>query len=171
MQRALERTYGAGASAAPSSATLKVATLLHGEIAPFRLISPRTEHPPQAAVRGSSPTRRMILLDLSPAEITRRGETTVFRICLKETAKLDAVMLLARPLSAASPDARHPGKAGKISGESSLSPGDYSRLSWGQKPSDFRKPQRGRRKLSVSSNGVISPGAGPGYSVPWWGLG
>ena len=90
---------------------------------------------------------------------------------LEGNAKLDAVMLLARPLTAASPDAKHPGKAGKISGESSLSPGDYSRLSWGQKPSDFRKPQRVRRKLSISSNGVISPGAGPGYSVPWWGLG
>ena len=41
----------------------------------------------------------------------------------------------------------------------------------GQKPSDFRKPQRGRRRLLVSSNGVISPVAGPGGSSPWWGLG
>ncbi len=155
----------------PSSATSKVATLLHGEIAPFRLISPRTEHPPQAAVRGSSPRQE----DDPPGPLscgnngTRRSSN--YPQPLEGNAKLDVFMLLARPLSAASPDAKHPGKAGKISGESSLSPGDYSRLSWGQKPSDFRKPQRGRRKLSVSSNGVISPGAGPGYSVPWWGLG
>ena len=39
---------------------------------------------------------------------------------------LAVVMLLARPLKAANPDASHPGKAGKIPGESSLSPEDYS---------------------------------------------
>jgi hypothetical protein len=45
---------------------------------------------------------------------------------LKEAAKLDAVMLLARPLKAASPDAKHPGKAWEQSpGESSLSPWDF----------------------------------------------
>ena len=47
----------------PRSATSKVATPLHGEIAPIRLLSPRTEHPPQAAVRGSSPTRAVTALD------------------------------------------------------------------------------------------------------------
>jgi hypothetical protein len=33
---------------------------------------------------------------------------------LEEKAKLVAVLLLARPLKAANPDALHPGKAGKI---------------------------------------------------------
>ena len=53
----------------------------------------------------------MILLDLSPAEITGWDETAISRSRTKEMAKLDAVMLLARPLKAASPDAKHPGKA------------------------------------------------------------
>ena len=38
------------------------------------------------------------------------------RCCLKGTVKLDAFVLLARPLKAANPDAKHPGKAGKIPG-------------------------------------------------------
>ena len=58
----------------------------------------------------------MILLDLSPAEITGWDETAISRSLTKEMAKLDAVMLLARPLKAALPDAKHPGKAGKIPG-------------------------------------------------------
>ena len=33
------------------------------------------------------------------------------RCCLKGTVKLDAFVLLARPLKAANPDAKHPGKA------------------------------------------------------------
>ena len=37
------------------SAASMVATPLHGEIAPFRLISPRAKLPPQAVARGSSP--------------------------------------------------------------------------------------------------------------------
>ena len=37
------------------SAASKVATPLHGELAPFRLISPRAKLPPQAVARGSSP--------------------------------------------------------------------------------------------------------------------
>ena len=38
----------------------------------------------------------MILLDHSPAEITGWDETAISRSRTKETAKLDAVMLLAR---------------------------------------------------------------------------
>ena len=41
----------------PSSAASKVATPLHGEIAPFRLISPPMKFPPQAVIGGSSPPR------------------------------------------------------------------------------------------------------------------
>ncbi len=58
----------------------------------------------------------MILLDHSPAEITGWDEIAISRSRTNETAKLDAVMLLALPLKAALPDAKHPGKAGKIPG-------------------------------------------------------
>ena len=73
----------------PRSATSKVATPLHGEIAPFRLISPRTEHPPQAAVRGSSPRQE----DDPPGPLScgNRGEEAkqaIVRSRLKETPSL-----------------------------------------------------------------------------------
>ena len=50
-------------------------------------------------------------------------------------------------------------------------PQRFSLAFLGQKPSSFRNPLRGRRRLSVYSNGVISPDAGPGGSSPWWGSG
>jgi hypothetical protein len=50
---------------------------------------------------------------------------------LEETAMPDANVLLARPLKAANPDAKHPGKARKIPRESMLSPGDYSSAFYG----------------------------------------
>ena len=66
-----------------------------------------------------------------------------FRCCWKGTAKLADVMLLARRLKAASPDAKHPGKAGEEShGESELSPWDSSQAFLGQKPANFRISQR-----------------------------
>ena len=55
--------------------------------------------------------------------------------------KLDAVVLLARRLKAASPDALHPGKAGEESeGESLLSHRIFPAF-LGQKPTSFRLPK------------------------------
>ena len=92
---------------------------------------------------------------------------------------------------AANPDALHPGKArkkrwGKESLLNALSARLYfvkpeRELTWrrlsfpqrfslaflGQKPSSFRKPQRGRRRVSIVSKGVFSLNAGPGGSSPW----
>ena len=57
--------------------------------------------------------------------------------------KLAAAVLLTRRLKAASPDAKHPGKAGeKSEGERLLSPLDFPRLSEGQKPTNFRLPKQ-----------------------------
>ena len=50
------------------SAASMVATPLHGEIAPFRLISPPMKFPPQAVIGGSSPRP-----DTPPVRITVGG--------------------------------------------------------------------------------------------------
>jgi hypothetical protein len=58
---------------------------------------------------------------------------------LEETAKLAAVVLLARRLKAANPDAKHPGKARIISwGKLAFPMEIIPRLSMGQKPALFR---------------------------------
>ena len=117
-----------------------------------------------------TPTRRMILLDHSPAEITEWDETAISRSRTKETAKLDAVMLLARPLKAASPDAKHPGKAGIIPGGKARFPlGIVPWLSMGQKLSNLRFSQRNKRKVFSLPNSVFSLSwvQGP---CPWRGV-
>ena len=48
-------TRGRGFHPPRESAASMVATPLHGEIAPFRLISPPMKFPPQAVIGGSSP--------------------------------------------------------------------------------------------------------------------
>jgi hypothetical protein len=76
---------------------------------------------------------------------------------LNEATLLDDFVLLARRLKAANPDAVHPGKAvnnpmGKARFPHGIFPAFY-----GPEASSFRKPQRGRRKLSVLPNKVLSP--------------
>ena len=57
--------------------------------------------------------------------------------------RLVATVLLTRRLKAASPDAKHPGKAGeKSEGERLFSSLDFPRLSEGQKPTNFRLPKQ-----------------------------
>ncbi len=58
-----------------------------------------------------TPTREMISLDPSPADTTWCIKTTCFPLLLRKDGKTSAVLLLARPLKAANPDALHPGKA------------------------------------------------------------
>jgi hypothetical protein len=71
---------------------------------------------------------------------------------------LAAVVLLARRLKAAIPDAKHPGKAGEESqGESELSPRDFPRLSWARSPQTFVSPCN-RQKLSAFPKEALSPG-------------
>ena len=60
-----------------------------------------------------TPTRGMIPLDPLSRLILNATKKAASRCCLNKTAKLDAVMLLARRLKAANPDAKHPGKARK----------------------------------------------------------
>jgi hypothetical protein len=88
--------------------------------------------PSLAVIDGSSLDPHLrILLGASKQLVSRRR--------LEGATQLDSLVLLARPLSAASPDARHPGKAAEESpGESSLSPMGFSRLSVGQKLSYIR---------------------------------
>ena len=71
------------------SAASKVATPLHGEIAPFRLISPPMKFPPQAVIGGSSPpvfplapsvlpggkTARNVFLTENPARAAKPRDT------------------------------------------------------------------------------------------------
>ena len=117
-------------------------------------------------------TRRFHLLDLNS------GYCLICNFCLLpadvwRNAKvwLGTVVLLARRLKAANPDALHPGKAwenpeGKVNFPLGIFPAFL-----GQKPSNFSYPQRGRRSMSAYPENVISPVAGPGRSPPWLGSG
>jgi hypothetical protein len=55
----------------------------------------------------------MIPLDPSPAEQDCRVKQTASRCCLEKTTINGDILLLARRLKAANPDALHPGKAGE----------------------------------------------------------
>ena len=102
--RRTQRGFAPHPTRAVKSADSKVATPLHGEIAPFRLISPLMRFPPQAVIGGSSldPLLRKLLDTL---------KEQASRCCLERKVKLASVLLLARRLKAANPDAKHPGKA------------------------------------------------------------
>jgi hypothetical protein len=75
----------------------------------------------------------------------------------EKTAKLDNLVLLALPLKAANPDAKHPGKAGEKSlrGKHAF-PLGFSRLSMGQTPHSFVSPKK-QAKVVCSSNIIMSP--------------
>ena len=53
----------------------------------------------------------MISLDPLLRKLLDTSRKLAFRCCLEETDRLDGLVLLARPLKAANPDALHPGKA------------------------------------------------------------
>jgi hypothetical protein len=107
--------------------------------------------PSLAVIDGSSLDPHLrILLGASKQLVSRRR--------LEGATQLDSLVLLARPLSAASPDARHPGKAAEESpGASALSPMGFSRLSVGQKLSYIRFYRSNGRKLSPFSNNAFAP--------------
>ena len=65
-----------------------------------------------------------------------------------KTAKLVAAVLLARPLKAANPDAKHPGKAGKIPGRKrAFSWGLFLGFLWARSPHSFVSPATGGSSL------------------------
>ncbi len=68
--------------------------------------------PPQAVIGGSSPRQGMIPCTLSCGYYLVRKKRN-FPLQLERIVQLDGLVLLARPLKAANPDAKHPGKARK----------------------------------------------------------
>ena len=75
------------------------------------------------------------------AKKARCNEYSILRRYLEKTDRHDTIRLLARPLSAANPDAKHPEKAGEKSAGGKLAfPLGFSRLSMGQKPQTFVVP-------------------------------
>ena len=91
------------------------------------------------------------------AETTYQDETTLFPLIPERNRKTLDVTLLARPLKAANPDAKRPGKAGKI-------PGGKLAFPWGLFPSFLwarslylPKPRIDWRKLFFLPCQAISP--------------
>ena len=81
----------------------------------------------------------------------------VSRCCEVKASWLDRLVLLARPLKAANPDAKHPGKAGNNPrGKSTFPPGIIPRLSMGQKSPSFAVPKK-QAKILVFSNIILPP--------------
>ena len=92
------------------------------------------------------------------AETTYQDETTLFPLIPERNRKTLDVTLLARPLKAANPDAKHPGKAGKIPGGKLAFPwGLFLGFLWARSHQTFVSP--GNRRMSfVFSIQVNSPG-------------
>ena len=85
--------------------------------------------------------------------------------------RLAATVLLARRLKAASPDAKHPGKAWEnLRGKASFPPRIFPGFLRARSPLTFVPPSKWRT-LPYFTYGLCSPGTGPGGLPPWRRLG